>query len=449
MRRLSRLAAILCLTVSASAAAQALPGIHQYTLDNGLKLIVREDHRAPVVVSQVWYRIGSSYEPEGLTGISHVLEHMMFKGTDKHPAGEFSQIIARNGGRENAFTGKDYTSYFQQLASDRLEIAFKLESDRMANLKLQEADFQKERKVVMEERRMRVADNPISRLYEQFLATAWITNPYRHPPIGWVDDLKNLKLSQLETWYRDWYAPNNAILVVAGDVQPDKVLALAKQYFGPVPARHVDRPPANPRVEPLGERRIEADLPAGTPFVVLGYQVPSEATAKVHWEPPALAVLARILDGGDSARLSRDLVRGRQVAAAVDASYDPVERLDTLFTLDGRPAENASAADLEKALREQVGKIREQGVGAEEVKRAQTQIIADHLYQLDSIFYQAMQIGMLETTGIGVDALKDYERRVRAVTPEQVQAVARKYLTNKRLTVGVLHPTKTAGGDKS
>ncbi|HDJ86948.1 MAG TPA: insulinase family protein, partial [Chromatiales bacterium] len=218
------------------APAVAAGPVHEYRLDNGLRVLVKEDHRAPVVVSQVWYKVGSGDEHGGITGISHALEHMMFQGTAKHPAGEFSRIVAANGGRENAFTGRDYTAYFQLLAKDRLPVSFELESDRMRNLSLKEADFRKEIQVVMEERRLRTDDNPQALTYERFNAAAFVSSPYHHPVIGWMDDLRNLKIGDLRAWYRRWYAPNNATLVVVGDVDPQAVLRLAERYFGPLPA---------------------------------------------------------------------------------------------------------------------------------------------------------------------------------------------------------------------
>ena len=207
-------------------------GVHEYQLANGLKILVKEDHRAPVVVSQIWYKVGSSYEHSGSTGVAHVLEHMMFKGTKKHGPNEFSKIISANGGRENAFTGQDYTAYFQQLEKSRLPISFELEADRMANLNLRAEDFEKEVKVVMEERRMRTEDNPQALTYEQFAATAFVSSPYHHPIIGWMDDLEHMDVNDMRSWYKHWYAPNNATLVVAGDVDPDAVFELAKKYFG-------------------------------------------------------------------------------------------------------------------------------------------------------------------------------------------------------------------------
>ncbi len=236
--------------------ALASGAVHEYQLDNGLKLIVKEDHRAPVVVSQVWYRVGASYEHDGITGVSHVLEHMMFKGTDKYPAGEFSRIISENGGSENAFTSQDYTAYFQRLEKSRLPVSFELEADRMRNLHLLDEEFQKEIKVVMEERRLRTEDKPTGLTYEQFMASAFVSSSSRIPTIGWMNDLENMQLADLQAWYERWYAPNNAVLVVVGDVEPEAVLKLAQQYFGPLQPETIV--PPKPRVEPpqRGKRSI-------------------------------------------------------------------------------------------------------------------------------------------------------------------------------------------------
>jgi len=423
-----------------SAAADIDPTVHEYKLDNGMRLIVKENHRAPVVVSQIWYRIGSSYEHIGLTGISHVLEHMMFKGTDKHPAGEFSRIIAENGGSENAFTGRDYTSYFQQLEKSRLPVAFALEADRMRHLQLPPKEFDKEVKVVMEERRMRTEDKPSALTYEKFMATAFQVNPYHNPVIGWMDDLKALTVKDLRNWYHTWYSPNNATLVVAGDVEPQTVYALAKQYFGPLEPSVL--PVEKPRKEPeqLGERRLIVKRPAELPVLLMGYKVPVLRTAGEPWKAYALEVLANILDGGDSARLSRDLVRGSQIAAGASAGYDLLARHDSLLTLQGTPAQGHSVSELEAALRKQIARLRDTLVHRDELERIKAQVTAAKVYQMDSVFYQAMQIGMLETVGLDWREGERYVERVNAVTPEQIQQVAREYLSDDHLTVAVLEP---------
>jgi zinc protease len=426
----------------------AAGSVHEYQLDNGLKLIVKEDHRAPVVVSQVWYRVGASYEHDGITGISHVLEHMMFKGTKNHAPGEFSRIISENGGSQNAFTSDDYTAYFQTLEKTRLPVSFELEADRMRNLMLTEEEFRKEIKVVMEERRMRTDDKPTSYTYEQFNATAFTSSSYRIPTIGWMNDLENMELADLQDWYERWYAPNNAIVVVVGDVEPEAVLKLAKQHFGPLKPEKIG--PPKPRVEPEqeGPRMLTVRQPAEVPYLVMGYKVPVLKTAAEDWEPYALDVLAGILDGGDSARLARELVRGSQVASSTGASYDLYDRQSSLFLFDGTPSKSHSVDDLQQALLEQVTRLQEEPVTGDELVRVKAQVIASNVYEQDSVFYQGMKIGQLESIGLDWRLEEDYVERINAVTPEQVQAVARSYLVVNRQTVAVLDPLPIETGSK-
>ncbi len=413
---------------------------HEQTLGNGLKVIVREDHRAPVVVTQVWYKVGSSYEPGGLTGASHVLEHMMFKGTERLAPNEFSRIIAENGGEENAFTGADYTAYFQTLAADRLEVSFRLEADRMRNLRLDGAEFAKEVEVVKEERRLRTDDNPQALLYEQFNAVAYLAHPYRNPVIGWEDDLDTLTVDDLKAWYARWYQPANATVVVVGDVEPQKVFALARRYFGGLSSDPVAPPKRQMEPPQRGQRRLELKAPAEVPYLLMGYHVPSATADAEVWEPYALEVLAGVLDGGNSARLARELQRGQEVAASVGAGYRTFQRAPGLFLLEGTPARGHTVEELEKALLEQIGILAREPVSAEELERVKAQVVAAEVFQRDSVFYQAMRIGLLETIGVGWRVGEEYVRRVRAVTAEQVQQVALRYLGEDKLTVGVLRP---------
>ncbi len=425
----------------AACAAHASESVHEYRLENGLKLVVKTDHRAPVVVSQVWYKVGGSYEHAGSTGLSHLLEHMMFKGTERHPPGEFSRLIAAQGGRENAFTGDDYTAYYQQLAVDRLEVSFALESDRMQGLVVKPDEFAKEQPVVMEERRLRTEDDPQSLTYEAFRAAAFQVSPYRQPVIGWMDDIKHLTPDDLKNWYQTWYAPNNATLVVVGDVDPHAVLALAQKYYGPLKARPI--PALKPRNEPpqRGERRITVKLPAELPYVLLGYKVPVLTSPAIKpWEPYALQVLASALGDGESARLARHVVRGSELAANASAGYNPYDRLDSLLLMDATPAQGRDAAAVEHALREEVRKLREQPIDTAELERVKARVLADAVYQQVSMFYQAMQIGTLETVGLSWREHEAYVPRIQAVTAEQVQEVARRYLTDEHLSVAVLQP---------
>jgi zinc protease len=413
---------------------------HERLMANGMKVIVREDHRAPVVVSQVWYKVGSGYEPSGITGISHVLEHMMFKGTDKYPPGEFSRIIAEQGGSENAFTGRDYTAYFQQLEKSRLPIAFELEADRMRNLLLLPEEFTKEIQVVMEERRMRTEDKPSSLTYEQFMATASLSGPYHHPIIGWMNDLENLTVDDLRAWYQRWYAPNNATLVVAGDVIPEEVFALAEKHFGRLKPSTLPAEKSMQDTSQRGERRITVKAPAKLPVLIMGYKTPTLRTVEEQWKAYALEVLANILDGGDSARLSTELLRGSQIAASAGAGYDLTTRHDSLFTLEGIPAQGHTIAELEQALHKQVERLKNELVTQHELDRIKAQVTAAKVYELDSVFYQAMQIGTLETIGLDWRIADDYLKHINAVTAEQVRQVAREFLVNDQLTVAILEP---------
>ena len=422
--------------------------VHEFKLDNGLKLLVKEDHRAPVMVSQVWYKVGASYEPDGITGVSHVLEHMMFKGTETYPPGEFSRIIAENGGSENAFTSQDYTTYFQRMEKSRLPISLELEADRMRRLQLQDEEFQKEIKVVMEERRMRTDDKPTALTYEQFIAAAYVASSYRSPTIGWMNDLENMELNDLADWYRRWYAPNNATLVVVGDVDPQEVLALAKKHFGPLKPEKVA--PPKPRIEPpqLGRRSVTVQVPAEVPYTIMGYKVPVLLTADEDWEPYALEVLAGILDGGDSARLAKELVRGSRIVTNAGAGYDLYSRQADLFLLDATPAAEHTVEEAQQALFEQVKRLQDKPVTQDELDRVKSQVVASDVYEQDSIFYQGMKIGQLETVGLDWRLADQYVERINAVTAEQLQAVARKYLVEKNLTVAVLDPLPMEQGSK-
>lgn len=435
---------ILCLLPAVGTAG----AVREYRLDNGLKILVKPDHRAPIVTSQVWYKVGSSYEHGGLTGISHVLEHMMFKGTEQLAPGEFSRIIAAQGGEENAFTGRDYTAYFQTLAADRLVISFELEAQRMRFLTLPEEEFLKELEVVKEERRQRTEDDPEALTFEQFNATAYEASPYRIPVIGWASDLDGLTVADLRAWYRAWYAPNNATLVVVGDVDPEAVFALAERHFGSLPAEPLGRPKT--RAEPLqrGEKRLIVKARAKEPYVLLGYKTTALGHGEADWEPYALEILSSVLDGGASARLRRELVRGTRIAASAGASYSIFTRLPGMLLMDGIPAKGHDSAALEQALRDQIRRLRDQPVSAAELERIRTQLIAAKIYAQDSVYAQAMELGRLETLGLGWTLAEEYLDRLVAITPAQVQAVARKYLIPDHLTVAVLEPQslETAGG---
>lgn len=445
MRKQIVFASILCLLTTALNVVNANGSVnivHEKVLKNGLKVLVKEDRRAPVMVSQVWYKVGASYEYDGITGLSHVLEHMMFQGTDNLAPGEFSKIIAANGGRENAFTGADYTAYFQTMEASRLEVSMRLESERMQRLKLEQVEFVKERQVVMEERRLRTEDKPQSQAYEYFKAIAYSTSPYRNPIIGWMQDLEDMSLSDLADWYKRWYAPNNATLVVVGDIQADKVFALAEKYFGDLPAVTFDPVKKRQEIPQLGVRRALIKQTAKVPYLLMGYKVPvlNSVSAEDATDVYALEMLSGILSGGGSSRLVSSVVREQQIAASISAGFDMYSRLPSLFTFDGVPTEKNDLKTLENAVYAEIKKLQTELVGEAELARIKAQVIASSVYEKDSNFYQAMQLGRLETVGLGWQKEAEYVTKLKQVTAEQVQAVAKKYFVDDHLTVVYMQP---------
>ncbi|SDK20967.1 zinc protease [Methylophilus rhizosphaerae] len=426
-------------------AVQADTEIVQATLGNGLKVIVQEDHRAPVVVSQIWYRAGSLDEVNGKTGVAHVLEHMMFKGTKDVPAGQFSRQIAAAGGKENAFTGKDYTCYFQQLEKSKLPLSFQLEADRMANLQITDAEFAKEIEVVKEERRWRTEDKPQSRVSEQFDSLVYRAHPYGRPVVGFMNDLDNMTAEDAREWYRTWYVPNNVTVVVVGDVQAAEVFKLAEQTFGKLAAKPL--PVRKPQVEPvqIGERRAIVKAPAKLPYFVMGFHVPAlkngSAYSEQDWEPYALEVLSSVLSGNDASRLNQKLVREQAIALDIGAGYDGTNRGQAAtFEIAASPSEGVSLETLQQAIWAQLDEIKNHGVTAAELHRVKAAVIAADVYKRDSMFYQSMQIGQLETMGYPLSLLERNAARVQAVTSEQVQAVAKKYLLPDQLNLVTLDP---------
>ena len=429
-------------------AAELEKTVFEKTLSNGLKIIVKEDHRAPVLVQQIWYHVGSMDESTGTTGIAHVLEHMMFKGTKSVPPGEFSRRIAAAGGRENAFTSYDYTAYFQQLHKDKLELAMKLESDRMQNLVLSEADFNKEIQVVMEERRMRTDDDPHALLFEQLMAMSFEEHPYHHPIIGWMNDLKTLSAADARNWYKRWYTPNNATLVVAGDVKASEVFAMAQRYYGHIPSRALPQRKKFSEPSQLGIKRFTVKAPAELPLLVMAYHAPTLRDPQKDIAPYALEVLTGVLDGNQSARLNKTLVREKKIASNVGAAYESTARGPSLFTIEGTPSEGVSVATLETALREQISLLIKDGVSAQELARVKAQVTAGEVYKLDSVFYQAMQLGQMESIGFKHQDIKVMLDKIQAVTAQQVQDAAREILNDDNLIVANLDPQPLNGKSK-
>lgn len=441
LRRFSRgfaLCSALAALLAPISPARANP--YETRLDNGLHVIVKEDHRAPVAMHMVWYRVGAMDEHDGTTGIAHLLEHMMFKGTKTLKPGEFNEIVARQGGSDNAFTSHDYTAYFQRVPAAALPKMIELEADRMRNLVISDDEFARELKVVMEERRLRTDDQPQSQLHEQLMASAFIAHPYRRPVIGWMNDLENMRPDDARDWYRRWYAPNNAYVVVVGDVDHKKVFELVKKAYGhmkpaPLPVRKVTAEPAQ-----TGERRITVKAPAELPQLAMSWKVPKLVDVANDREPYALEVLAGILDGHAASRLPKALVRGSQVAVEVGAYYDATARGETTFMLGGTPARGHTVAELEAALRAEVRRIADEGVSEAELERIKTLTVAAQVYKLDSTYVQAMEIGRMEASGYrwqDADLMLD---KLKSVTAAEVQAVASKYFGSDTLTVAVLDP---------
>jgi zinc protease len=393
----------------------------------------------------VWYKAGSMDEFNGTTGVAHVLEHMMFKGTKAVPAGEYSKLIAAAGGRENAFTARDMTGYHVQVHKSQLPLAFRLEADRMANLVLAEEEFAKEIRVVMEERRLRTDDQAQSLVYEQLMATALDSHPYRIPTVGWMSDLENMRVEDASEWYRRWYAPNNALVVVVGDVDPKEVFALAGRYFGPLEPKALPERKPQDEAAQRGIRRVTVKAPAELPYLIMGYRAPVLRDPEHDSEPYALEMLAGVLDGHEAARLNSALVRSEKIANAVDAGYDSTQRGPGMFTVSAVPATGKTVAELEQALRRELAKIVTDGVSEGELKRVKAQVVAAQVFQRDSMFFQARQIGSLEITGYSHHTIDLMIRKLQEVTAAQVQDVAKKYLVDDGLTVAVLDPQPLAG----
>ncbi len=448
--------AALALALAVALPAQAAPDapVQQYTLDNGLTLIVKPDRRAPTAVHMLWVRVGSLDEENGTTGVAHMLEHLMFKGTDTLAPGEFSRRVAALGGRENAFTTRDYTGYYQQVPVGKLADVMALEADRFAHNQYSDAEFAKELEVVKEERRMRTDDNPRARLMEQQMAVTFTASPYRRPVVGWMGDLMSLKADDARAFYHRWYVPANAAVVVVGDVDPAAVRALAQKTYGAITARPV--PARKPQPEPAqpGERRVQLKAVAEQAVVSLAFKVPrldGLAATPGNDDALALTVLAAVLDGYSGARLDRALTQGPdRVADSAGAGNGLIGRGPQLFTLSGVPAAGKSAAQVEAALRAQVARVAQEGVSAAELARVKTQWVASEVYKRDSVMGQAQELGSMWIQGLPPDASERLIERLRQITPAQVQAVAGKYFGDEQLTVGTLVPqpgaVKRGGG---
>lgn len=409
--------------------------VTQETLPNGLQVILLEDHRAPVVTLQVWYKVGARNERSGITGISHLLEHLMFRGTPKYGQGEFSRLVQGKGGSHNAFTSDDHTVYFENVAASHLELLLELESDRMANITLDETSFAAERKIVMEERRLRTADEPAADLYEQVSAAAYTAHPYGWPVVGWMSDLETMTLTDVKAYRQIFYAPNNAILVIAGDVSPTTLLPKIKATFGAIPTGTPT--PKVTSVEPpqRGERRVTLKRSASLPLYVATYHVPNLKNEDSF----PLALLSVVLAGGRSSRLQTALVEQKALALGADADYDRSSQDPPLFTLSMRLAPGKRVQDAERALYQEVERLKNKRVSPKELERAKNLVESSFVYGQDSIFYRAMQLGEYASLGNWELILK-FIPGIRAVSAVDVQRVAKTYLREENRTVGVLIP---------
>jgi zinc protease len=409
--------------------------VEETTLANGLKVIFLENHKVPVVTFQVWYRVGSRNEPWGKTGLSHMLEHMMFKGTDRFGPEEFSRRIQESGGNDNAFTSTDYTAYFTNISSDRIGVPLELEADRMQNLVLREEDFQTERMVIMEERRLRTEDNPQAYLQEQVIATAFQIQPYHWPIIGWMEDIRRFTLEDLRTYRRACYNPANAFLVVVGDFRKEDLLPVITNAFGSIPKGAPPDQMKSLEQPQRGERRVEVKKEARLPYLVMGYHVPN-----LH-EPDSyvLEVIAGILGDGKSSRLYQRLVLEERLALSVEADNPLLSKDPGLFFVAVQPLPGKEMAAVEKALNREIERLQTEPVAERELEKAKNQAEAGFTYGQDSLFYQAMVLAQYEING-GWRKIDEYVPSIRKVTAEDILGVAKRYLVPHNRTTGILIP---------
>jgi zinc protease len=440
LRRLSRTRSILfslflSLLFTTISEAGLKESVFEAVLPNGLKVILLENHKVPLVTFQVWYRVGSRNEAWGKTGLSHMLEHMMFKGTERVGPEEFSRIIQENGGNDNAFTSYDYTAYFENLNADRVQVSIDLESDRMKNLLLREQDFRTERMVVMEERRLRTDDNPQAVLTEQIMATAFEMHPYHWPIIGWMEDIARFTLDDLKTYYKTYYNPVNAFLVVVGDFKKQELLPKIEKAFGSTPQGVAPIQVKDIDPQQIGERRLFVKKEAQLPSLVMGYHVPNLREPDSY----VLEMIATILSGGKSSRLYQSLVREKRLVLSVDADHSLISLDPSLFTLSADLLPGKEVAEVEKALDQEVERLQKEPVGKQELEKAKNQLEASFIFAQDSLFYQALLLARHEIA-ISWKTIDDYLPSIRKVSPEDIQRVAKKYLTPDNRTVGILIP---------
>ncbi len=426
---------MMLLAVPAVHAAQA-PPVSEATLDNGLRILVLEDHRSPIATVQTWYRVGSRNEIPGATGLAHFLEHMMFKGTPAHGKGQFARIVEENGGQDNAFTSHDVTSYYVNIAADRVDLVLGLEADRMRNLLLDPREIDSERQVVAEERRTRMEDDPDGYLEEEFLAAAYKAHPYGWPVIGWMEDIQRINPTELRAFYNRFYQPNNALLVIAGDVDARRVIARARETFGRIP--RVPAPPPRDSVEPpqLGERRVQVyKADARAPIIYIGFHVPNYRSQ----DAPALELLSTILQEGRASRLYRKLVYEQRLALSIGGEYAYLSHDPNLFWFSGTPMPGQTPGALEQAIMAEIERVKYEPVPEEEIERAKNQTEAGFVWRQDSVHSRAASLARFELAGTWRNG-ESFVPLIRQVTAADLQRVARAYFQTDRRTVGILLP---------
>lgn len=421
---------LLVLPVNVSALAAK-----EYTLKNNLKVLILEEHKAPVATFQVWYRVGSRNEPAGKSGLSHLLEHMMFKGTSKYGPSILSKIVQKNGGTDNAYTTKDYTVYFELFSSDRIMLSFDLEADRMQNLIMDQKEVVSERSVVMEERRLRYEDDPQNSLFEEVTAAAFKVHPYQRPVIGWMSDLKSIERDDLYNYYKTYYSPSNTVIVIVGDVNGDELMKMIRSSFEDISGASSIKTIISLEPEQRGERRVTLRREAELPYILMTYHVPNFP----HEDSYALDVMNLVLSGGKSTRLYQSLVYEKKVALGVSADYSGFNKDPYLFFFFATASPGKDIKDVEDALYAEVEKLKKEPPSEREILKAKNQIESSFIMGQDSIYVQAMQYGMFEMLG-DWRLIERYLEGIRKVTSEDVVKVTRKYLTEENRTVGILIP---------
>ncbi len=408
----------------------------EYILSNGMKVLLVEVPKAPVATVQVWYKVGSRNEVMGRAGLSHMLEHMMFKGTARYPKGSFSRIVRKNGGIDNAFTGQDFTAYFENLAADRVGLALELEADRMQGLTLDHNEFQTERDVVKEERRLRSEDDPQGALVEALFAHAFLSHPYHWPVIGWFADLDAMSLEDLQRHYDTFYSPNNATLVVVGDIKAESLLPTIKRLFEPIPKGPSPKQTLTPEPEQRGERRFLLKREAQVPFVMMGFRVPNYSNEDSY----ALEILEAILSHGKSSRLYQSLVYDQKNSLAVGAEYSVLQTDPGLFYFYALVNPSAKIEGVEESIQREIVRLQNEPPSEQELQRAKNQVEAARVFEQDSNFRYAMLMGQAESVGAGWRRIDQFAEHIRAVTAKDIQRVAKQYLIPDKRTVGILIP---------